>query len=226
MEKGFSLIETIISLTLSLFVLLFTSLFVDFVREEILLGKERMENLQGFYSGIDMIGNEIKRCGLGLSHLWETEDFKIFQILDDTIFLRRGDGKTLLSDKALRGEDRISVDEPFKFKEGREIVVTNFIKFENKKIKKKEENILFLSEALKNDYSERSLVIQINYVSFKYDRRKKVLRMSQNSGPFQPLIENIEGLSFKKEGNSLTLKVYFDKKIFNFVFFNSFGGEP
>lgn len=225
MEKGFSLIETIISLTLSLFILLFTSLFVDFVRKESLRGKKEMKNLQEFYSGIDRIGYEIKGCGLGLSHLWETEKYKIFQILDDTLFLRRGDGKTFLSDKAFRGEKRICVNEPFKFKEGREVIVTDFLKFENQKITKKEGNILILSEALKNNYSERSLAIQINCVSFKYDGRKKILRMSQNSGPYQPLIENIEGCSFKKEGNSIILKVSFDKKIFNFIFFNPFGGE-
>ncbi len=225
MEKGFSLTETIISLTLSLFILLFTSLFVDFVRKESLRGKEEMENLQEFYSGIDRIGYEIKRCGLGLSHLWEKEEFKIFEVLDDALYLRRGNGKTFLSDKALRGENRIFVDEPFKFKEGREIMVTDFLKFENKKIIKKEKNALVLSGALKNDYSERSLAIQINYVSFKYDGRKKILRMSQNFGPYQPLIENIESCSFKRERNSLILKVSFDKKIFNFRFFNPFGGE-
>jgi len=225
MERGFSLTETIISLTLSLFILLFTSMFVDFVRKESLRDKEEMDNLQEFYSGIDRIAYEMKRCGLGLSNLWEKEEYKIFEISNDTISLRRGDGMSFLENKVFRGGKIICVHEPDKFEERKEIIITDLMKFEYKRIAKKERNFLTLSEALENDYPERSLVIRINHVSFKYDGKRKILRISQNFGPYQPLIENIESCSFKRDGNSVILEISFDKKFFNFRFFNPFGGE-
>ncbi len=224
MEKGFSLMETIISMTLSLFILLFTSLFVDFVRKESLKGKEEMEDLQEIYSGIDRLGYEIKRCGIGLSLLWEKEDYKILSISENSISLRRGNGKSFLKERAFKGEKRIIVEEPFLFKERREVIITNKIRFENNKILKIKKHEIRLSDSLEDDYPEGAEVIQINFISFKYDMGKKVLRMSQNSGSYQPLIERIENCTFKKDGKIIILNFLSRKKSFTFKFFSPFGG--
>ncbi len=224
MEKGFSLTETIISMTLSLFILFFTSLFVDFVRKESFKGKEEMEDLQEIYSGIDRLGYEIKRCGIGLSLSWENNDFKILSISEDSISLRRGNGKSLLKERVFKGEKRIIVEEPFLFKEGREVIITNKIRFERNKILKIEKDEIRLSDGLENEYPEGAEVIQINFISFKYDSGKKVLRMSQNSGPYQPFIEGIENCTFKKDGKTIILNFLLGKKSFTFKFFIPFGG--
>lgn len=224
MEKGISLVETIISLTLSLFILLLTSMFVDFVRKESSKEKENMEDLQELCTGIDRVRFELRRCGLGLSPLWEKENFEIFKLSDNSINLRRANKKSPITVKSFKGEKKIVVEKPEIFKEGREVIITDFLKFEWKKILKIENGVLELEEALENDYSEDAEVIQINCVSFKYDSKKKILRMSQNSGPYQPLIEKIENCSFKKDGNIIVLSLLFNKKSVAFKFLSPFRG--
>lgn len=224
MAKGFSLIETLISLTLSLFILLFTSIFVDSIKKESLKGMKEMEDLLELFSGIDRISYEIKRCGLGLSSFWENENFKFLIITEDTISLRRWGGCSLLMEKAYRGEKKIYVENPSIFKEGREILITDSINFENNRVSKIDKKVITLSDTLKNDYPEDSKIILINFISFKYDRAKRILRMSQNSGTYQPLIENVEGFSLKKDGSSIILSLLFNKKTFYFQFFMPFGG--
>lgn len=224
MEKGFSLLETLISLTLSLFILLFTSIFVNSVKKESLKAVKEMEDLQELFSGIDRISFEIKRCGLGLTSFWESENFKILSISNDTISLRRCGGYTLLKEKAHQGEKNIHVEDPSLLKEGREVLITDLIKFEKNKILKIDKNAIILSDNLKNDYLEDSKIILINLVSFKYDKNKKILRMFQNSGSYQPFIENVESFSIIKDGNSIILNLLFNRKEFTFRFFMPFGG--
>lgn len=225
MEKGFSLIETIISLTISLFVLFSTSMFVDFVRKESSKEKEKMEDLQELYTGVDRIRFELRRSGLGLYPLWEKDNFKIFELSDNYIGLRRANKKSFILEKSFKGERKIIVEKPEIFKERREIIITDFLNFEWNRIVKIENKVLELERGLENDYLDGSKVIQINFISFKYDSKKKILRMSQNSGPYQPLIEKIENCSFKKDGNTIVLNFLFNEKSFTFIFFSPFGGE-
>ncbi|MGQ9619017.1 MAG: hypothetical protein ACUVUG_08685 [Candidatus Aminicenantia bacterium] len=225
MEKGISLTETIISLTLSLFVLFSSSIFVSSIKKEILKGKEQIESLQELYSAIDRISYEIKRCGIGLSKEWEMDEFKIFEIYNERINLRRFDEDSLIKEECSKGEKNIQVEEPFKFKEGREIIITDFLNFDFNEISEIKNDEIILKDYLKNDYEEGSKIIQINFVSLKFDKSKKILRMSQNSGPFQPIVENVEDINFKIVDSSIISEIVFQKRKFLFKFFIPFGGE-
>ncbi len=219
MEKGLSLVEASISLTLSLFILFFTSMLVDSVRKESFKGKEEMEDLQELYSGMDRIGYEMKRCGLGLDGLEGIGELKAFELSEICVSIKRGNRQSVLKENCYMGEKVIWVKEPELFKEGREILITDFLNHELNKIKKIEKGEFWLENGLENNYYKGSKVIQIDSISFKFDKSNKVLRLSQNSGPFQPLIERVEELKFEKNGKLINIKIGYRRKLFNFKFF-------
>ncbi len=225
MGRGFSLVEASISLTLSLFILLFTSMLVDSVSKGSFKGKEEMDGLQELYSGMDRIGYEMKRCGMGLDGLGARGELKVFELSEICISIKKGNRQSILKENCYMGEKVIWVKEPELFKEGREILITDFLNNELNKINKIENGEFWLEKELENNYYKGSKVIQIDSVSFKFDKSKKVLRLSQNSGPFQPLIERVDDLIFEENGKLINIKIEYRRKLFNFKFFLPCGGE-
>jgi len=215
MEKirGFSLLETLISLTIFSFIILGTLEFYTKARSHFLRLKQDHETSQSALSGLDKIRIDVSQSGKGLftpSRLKITEGISC----REGILKNESSEKKLFSVSNLEsGQTRIFFQDTRELNKNSKICIFDSHKGEIKNISSVDSNSCVVSTPLSYSYQQKEVgILLLREVRFYLDKTKNILRRKVNSSPAQPLIEEISGFSCSYDETTNLVKVRIQPK--------------
>lgn len=209
-KKGFSLIESLISLCLFSLILIFTVDVFSTTQSHFSQLKQEEENCMAVFSALDKMRLDIMEGGrdlitpikLRLVEGIKVDEHSLIMLSKKTVFRPL---QNLVS-----GQTKINSKSSSQAKKGQKICIHDGKKGEIKTISNLTSNTLILSSPLSYSYeqSETSLIL-LRQVSLYLDKKKNILRRKVNSAPAQPLLEEVNRFWFeyKKEKNLLSVGV-------------------
>lgn len=207
-NQGFSLIESLISLTLFLLLVLSSLEFFVLARDHFFQLKDDQEANAAAYSALDKIRKDILEAGLGLlipSHLGVLEPLSE---KNGALILLSKEKKFSLLENLTSGQPDIPLQNAKYIKKNRELCVFSPFNGEVKSVSTEGQEYLALSAPLDFSYSrENTSVALLKKVSFFLDEDKHILRRRVNNGPAQPLLEDIASFGFVYEKASNLVKL-------------------
>jgi len=208
-EKGFSLIESILTLALFLIVVLASLEFFGFTRSIFLKLKDKEETREAALSALDKMRADLLAGGSGLLEAIELGLVEgISQEEDSLVILSKEKNLFPLND-LLEGQTKISLLSTHKVKKGREICIFDSHKGEVKSISKVDKKSIILSSPLGFSFlKEKTQVCLLKKISLYLDKDKQILRRKTNSGPAQPLLEDAASFGFSCEKESVLVRLH------------------
>lgn len=199
-EAGFSLIESLLSLSLYLIIVLSSLEFFGFTRDIFLKLKTKQEVKEAALATLDKMRFDLLKAGLGLQQpislgvldgITESEDTLIIISKEKTF--------TPLSDLAA-GQTIIQLNSTSKLKKGRKVCVFDSTKGEVKSISSVDKERIVLSSPLNfPSLKEETSVFLLREVSLFLDKNKHILRRKVNTSSAQPLLEEVGLFDFHYE---------------------------
>ncbi len=212
-RKGFSLIESLISLTLFLIIVVSSLEFFAYTRSHFKKLKDQQETNQDAYAALDKMRIDLLHGGSGLlipSHLG----------LLDCIFENNGalniyskDMELPLLTDIISGQARILLNSTKKIKRDAELCIFDAYKGEVKSIASVNKDSLVFSSPLNFSYQqENTTIILLKKISLFLDEENKILRRKVNASPAQPLCEDVTFFNFNYQNLSNLAKLQFGLK--------------
>jgi prepilin-type N-terminal cleavage/methylation domain-containing protein len=209
-KKGFSLIESLISLSLFLVIVLACLELFGFTRNIFLKLKIQEESKSAVFSALDKMKTDILSGGSGL--LEPVQLGLLESITEDEgalIILSMEKNFASLND-LVTGQTKILLPSISKLKKKREICIFDALKGEIKSIVSAANKSIVLSTPLDFSYSKDDTHIYlIKQVALFFDKNKKIIRRKINSSPAQPLLEDVAlfDFSYSKTTNLVSLRI-------------------
>ncbi|MEW6455286.1 MAG: prepilin-type N-terminal cleavage/methylation domain-containing protein [Acidobacteriota bacterium] len=204
-QKGFSLLELLVSFSISIFIFYLFSTFINFSIKNLSLIKKNEEKNSSLFLSLEKIKLDVSKAGMNLRY----SDGSL-SVEKKSLKIKFAEYSTFPSREILSGQNIIYVEDSSFFKENREILIYDFLNREINKIKSKGKNFLILYDNLKNTYLKSTAeIFLIETIDYKFYQDQKVLKYSENGGYFQPLIENIEEaiFEFNEDFKLLSVKI-------------------
>ncbi|MBS3818470.1 prepilin-type N-terminal cleavage/methylation domain-containing protein [bacterium] len=214
--KGFSLVETLIALSLSSLILLFSFEIFSSTQKHFFKLKQEEENCTAAYAALDKMRIDISRGGWGLLQPLKMDVLE--GITKDrgtlTIFSRKMN--LFLSSDLKSGQTKIHLKGALqKIKKGQKLCIHDTIHGEIKDTSSIHPESVILDSPLNHSYSHvHTSVILLRQVSLFLDKKRNILRRKVNTAPAQPLLEKVSTFDFQyeKETNLLILALSFKQK--------------
>jgi len=206
--SGFSLIESLITMSLFLFIVLATMDFYAFTRNKFQKVKEEQETSEAVFSALDKMKTDITEGGLGLLIPAELGVLKAISDSNGSLIVLSREKQLLPCSDLVPGQTRINLVSTSEIRKGRELCFFNSNKAEIKSVSLVERDSIVLSSPIDFSYSkENSSVIMIRKVSLFFDESKQVLRRKVNTSSAQPLLEETTFFGFDYDETSNLLKL-------------------
>jgi len=188
--RGFTLLETLISLTIFSFVVLATLEFFTHSRSHFLKIKDEHETSQSAFSALDKIKTDLFQSGRGL---FIPSRLKLLEciICSEGVLSITISEKCYSSDSSLfSGQTRIFVKDPGSLKEKRKLCIYDSRKGEIKTISSVGSDSCVISSPLTSSYEKHDIsIVLLRELKFYLDHRTDTLRRKVNTSPAQPLLE-------------------------------------
>jgi len=204
-KKGISLIESLISLSLFLVIVLACLELFGFTRNIFLKLKIQEESKSAVFSALDKMKTDILSGGSGLLEpvqlgLLEsiTEDEGALIIL------------SMEKNFASLRQTKIFFQSISSLKKKKEICIFDTLKGEIKSIVSTANKSIVLSTPLDFSYSkDNAHIYLIKKVTLFFDKNKQIIRRKINSSPAQPLLEDVASFdfSYSKTTNLVSLRI-------------------
>ncbi|UCH92521.1 MAG: hypothetical protein JSV88_19805 [Candidatus Aminicenantes bacterium] len=216
MIKGFSLLEVIVAVTISVGIL---ALVISNVSESAKHSKQVITNqqkLESIFHTVEMIRSDLTKCGMRLQEPAKFFGFPLFENNDYSFKVTYGIENEPLLITAIAGENMISVNRNDYFKKGKRIVIYDPDRetYEINEILALDNGQLILSDPLQNDYRKNSSVVVLKEVEYKLYSEQNTLKRKVNKGYFQPLIEEVTDffVKFFPESCSVLYRIEVNRK--------------
>jgi type II secretory pathway pseudopilin PulG len=209
-ERGISLIENLISMTLFLFIVLGVLEVFSLSRDHFLEIKTSQEANLAACSALDKIKADLQQCGGGFTELGLPGLVEPLSAENNILLLRRVEQRLSLLLELSAGQTRISLFDTSDFKKGKELYIADAVNGEIQTISSVESTGVILSSSLINSYkTEKSNLSLLNNIFFYLDKSKKVLRRKVNASPAQPLCEEVDSFecSYSPETNLVKIRL-------------------
>ncbi len=215
MNDGFSLIEVLIALTISVSVF---SLVVSSITQSVQDSQKLTDNqvvLESIFHTVDSLKTDLTKCGMRLQEAGKVFSLPIFSNNDIGFDATMG-LSTLLTISALeRGENYVEVEKNDYLKKKKSILIYNLADacYEFNEIsaieKKEDHDILILKRRSTVPFTPNSVIVVLKKISFKYYIKDKILKRKTDNGYFQPMIENVTDfyLKYFSDTNSLLYRI-------------------
>jgi prepilin-type N-terminal cleavage/methylation domain-containing protein len=191
-KRGFSLIESLIALSLFLILILLSSEFFGSARTLFLKLKAAEEESQGALAALEKMKIDLRHAGLGLL---TPIKLGVLQGVTQTnrVLLIESSEKTLfILEDLVEGQTRISLESGEEARPGREVCIFDSNKGETKIISALEGNAIILSSPLHFSYQkEESSVCLLEKISLYLEQDNQVIRRKVNSSSPQPLLDDV-----------------------------------
>jgi len=195
--RGFTLLECLIGLSLSLFVVCACLEFFVAAQKHFFELKEKEEAAQGALAAMDKIKVDILRAGLGLVR--PAALGLVEAVAEDAggLLVTRAEKAYELTADVLEGDVRLSLASVADLRAGREICLLDGEKGEVRVISSVAAGTVVLSSPVGFGYArEKASVILLEKISLYMDAGKSILRRRVNLSPAQPLLENVRSADF------------------------------
>jgi len=209
-KNGFSLIESLISLSLFLIIVLACFEFFGRTRNLFFKLKEKEEAREAVLAALDKMRTDLHLGGAGL---FDPIQLGILEgISEDSgslIILSKEKELSLCNDLA-EGQTRIQLESTSELKTGREICIFDSLNGEVLSISSVDEESIVLSSPLNFSFiKEKASIILVKKISLYLDEKKPTLRRKINSSPAQPLLEETAFFDFDwdKAANLVKLRL-------------------
>ncbi len=218
-EKGFSLIESVISMFFFLMIVLF-SLDCFIATRKHFSHLKRSETLNtAAYAALDRMRRDILDAGLGLNQPMELEIIEgISQDQNELVILSKQEELPVKGD-FVSGQQMIPMAKARNLKIGQQICFFSSNSGEVRSIVSKTLDSIFLDSPLDANYpQEKTSLVLLRRLSLFFDGAGGVIRRKVNTSPAQPLLEEVAsfGHEFFKDSNLVRLHLCFrmeeDKK--------------
>jgi len=203
MRKGFSLLESLLSLSLTLFIALAGCEFFGVSRAFFFRLKERSENRQAALAALDMIGQDVHRAGRGLGLPLSLGLASGLEIVEGVLHLERG-GKDLgLTADVQPGQTALVVRDAEGLKRKRRVCLVRPGQGQVLEVTNVQDKTLTVNPAADAFYpKEEASLLLLETVDYYLDALAGVVRRKMNEGSGQPLLEDVTRLECTSEGGS------------------------
>jgi type II secretory pathway pseudopilin PulG len=211
--KGFSFIELLLVLGLSLLVFLAAFEFFGITRSLFFKLKDSEENNLAIQAALDKLRIDLLRAGFGLELAIRAGVVEGIAVGGSLVILSQ-EARYSLAGDCSSGETRVTLEKTSGLSVGGRVCLADEEKAERHIIAALEGNTVVLSEPLENSYAGADArFLLLEEVTYLLDERTAILRRKVNSSPAQPLLDNagLFEFSYLKEENLVRVKLA-DKK--------------
>lgn len=212
---GFSLIESLLSLSLFLFILVSSFEFFISTRNHFFDLKDDQEVNQAAYATLDKIRLDLCESGRGLIAPQSNGLLEALKVNGDTLIIQSKDKDIPLGSDLVAGQTFIPLASTVGIKKSQKLCIIDLEKGEVKTITAVNKQGIALSASLNSSYSmEDTIVILLRTVSFYLDTDRGILRRKVNASPAQPLLEEVYAFDFiyKTTSNIVSLSLILKAK--------------
>jgi len=212
-KGGFSLIEMLLVMGLSLLVLLAASEFYGISRSLFFKLKDAEEDSLAIQAALGKLRIDLLRAGFGLEAAIRTGAVEGIAAGNFLVILSQEAKYNLAADCA-SGDRTVTLEKTSGLGAGRAACLADEEKAERHIIAALEGNTVVFSDSMENPYNaEDARLLLLEEVSYFLDTRTDVLRRKVNASPAQPLLDNAGLFEFAyfKEDNLVRVKLA-DKK--------------
>ena len=202
MRKGFSLLESLLSLSLTLVIVLACLEFFGVSRAFFFRLKDRSEKRQAALAALDLIRDDVQRAGQGLS---SPISLGLVQGLatDGRLRTERYEKDLFLSADIQPGQTSATVKDAEGLKRKRRLCLFQGQQGQLLEILSVQDKTLTLTPAAEAYYGkEESRLLLLEVVDYYLDDQTGVIRRKENAGSGQPLLEDASLLEYTLEANS------------------------
>jgi type II secretory pathway pseudopilin PulG len=207
-SRGFTLLECLIGLSLSLFVVCACLEFYAAAQKHFFRLKEKEEAAQGAMAALDKMKVDILRAGQGLvraNSLGLVE--AVVEVAGGLLVIRAERAYDLAADVG-EGDALVPLTSIADLRPGREICLSDGEKGEVLVIASVAAGAAVLSSPLGSGYSrEKSSVLLLEKISLTLDAARGILRRKVNLSSAQPLLENVSTAEFLVERSANLVRV-------------------
>lgn len=209
--KGFSLIESLISLSLFLIIVLSCFELFGITRNIFLKLKNNEDSREAVIAALDKMRTDLLSGGSGLIDPIRLGILEGVSQNSDTLVILSKEKELLCLDDLIEGQTRIPLESTAELKKEREICIFDSQNGEVKSISKVDAESIVISSPLDLSYTrDKVSLILVKKISLYLDKKKPVLRRKVNSSPAQPLLEETAffGFDLDKATNLVRLRVF------------------
>lgn len=189
---GFSLIESLLSLSFFLIILAASLGCFISTRNHFIDLKDDQEINQAGYATLDKIRLDLCECGFGLVAAQYEGLLEAINASEDVLTILSKDKEIHLGNDLVSGQTFIPLASTAGIKKGQKLCFIDHDKGEVKTIALVNKQGITLDSSLDSSYSEEeTTVILVRTITFYLDADKRILRRKVNTSPAQPLIEDV-----------------------------------
>ncbi len=215
MNKGFTLLESLISLSLFGLILIFSYEFYFSARKHFIYLKEQQESNMSVRAAGERMKEDIQQAGKGLRKAIALDLIEAVSASEGSLYLQSVESIHNPLSSLWQGQTRIELSNTSSFSRNRKVCFIGRNRGETGRIKSVLEEAIILLEPLSFSYpaSEVSLLL-IREINIYIDRTKNLIRRKINFSPAQPLLENIQAFSatFQRESNLIVIQIETNEK--------------
>ena len=199
MTGGFSIIEMIIVLTLSLGVLAMVLGNVVSSTQQTKKILTNQEVLESIFHTVDTMKSDLTKCGMRLQQANEFFKLELIKAEDSWFRVMYGLGSGTLKEPAYTGDTTIRVAGDDYSRSKRKLILYNIIDnvYQFNEIANVSGNVITLAEALTVDFDTNTVMIIIQEVEYKLYEKQACLKRKTGKSYFQPLVENVTDFYIK-----------------------------
>jgi hypothetical protein len=191
-RPGFTLIESLISLSLSTLIILSCLEFFSHTRALFTKLKEKFQTTESIFFTLDRIRFDLQCGGQGLQKPINLKILEPFSMTDDQFIIFSREKEITLEGNLVPGQTHIQIKDIRGLKEGHLICIFDHQQGEINKISGIDSTGIDLSAQIENSYHfDSTTMLLVRTVSLYVDERNHILRRKVNNSPAQPLMEDI-----------------------------------
>lgn len=191
-KRGFSLVECLLGMALSLFVMTAGLQFFGLAQKVFFRLKEREEAGQGALAALDKMRIDLLHAGRGLPAETALGIVVAALATDEELRTTSLEKPLMLTGTASAGETRLRLAATADIAAGQEICLSDGSAGEVRTVAAVEHGAVILTEPLERGYfPDTAAVSLLESVAYFLDGPARILRRRVNAGSAQPLLENI-----------------------------------
>lgn len=196
-QRGFSLLEGLISMFLFLLIVLFSLECFLSVREHFAELKESETANTAVYAALDRMRRDLRDAGLGLTEAMALQVLEgVYETHGMLVVLSKAED-IAIGEALASGQQRIPTPDAKSIKRGQQIGIFNRYGGEVHSVSSIDQNSIVIESPLVSNYlQENTSVILLRKISLYLDEAKGVIRRKVNASPAQPLLESVASFEF------------------------------
>jgi len=196
-QRGFSLLEGLISLFLFLLIILFCLECFLNVRKHFAKLKVTETSNTAVYAALDRMRKDLSEAGSGLVDALRLQILKGINDEQGILVVLSGDENLLCGDALYSGQQRIPTSDADRVKKGQTVGLFNPYGGEVHSVISTDADSIVIDSPLLFDYPmENARFVLLRKISLYLDKSSGVIRRMVNASPAQPLLENVASFTF------------------------------